>query len=65
MSTALEIMAASWGIRFTSDELEWLSMALKEQAEQKRREVENEESVLADYRASRQPARRVRSSSFR
>ena len=62
MSTALEIMAVSLGIRFTSDELEWLSMALKEQAEQKRREAESEESVLADYRASRQPVRRIRSS---
>jgi hypothetical protein len=64
MSTALEIMAVSLGIRFTHEELEWLSMALKEQAEQKRHGAESEAPVLTDYRASRQPVRRVRSSSF-
>ena len=40
VSISLEILAASLGMRLTPDELEWLSMALKERAEQRRRETE-------------------------
>jgi hypothetical protein len=48
VSIPLDILAASLGMRLTPDELEWLSMALKEQAEQRRREVGSEPPVLAD-----------------
>ena len=38
MSISLEVLAISLGMRLTPHELEWLCRALKEQAEQKRRE---------------------------
>ena len=50
MRTALEIIATTLGVRLTPDELEWLSMALKERAEQKRCEAQSEGMVLAGYR---------------
>ena len=58
MSISLEILAASLGMRLTPDELEWLSMALKAQAEQRRREAGSEQPVLAGYRDAWEPERR-------
>jgi hypothetical protein len=58
MNTALEILATSLGRRLTPDELEWLSMALKELAEQRRREAGSEMPVLASYRDAWEPVRR-------
>jgi hypothetical protein len=52
VSISLEILATTLGMRFTPDELEWLSMALKERAEQRRREAGSESP-----RAGRLPAR--------
>ena len=50
MSTALEVLATSLGMRLTHYELEWLWRALKEQAEQKDAEAEGGAPVLAGYR---------------
>jgi hypothetical protein len=58
VSISLDILAASLGMRLTSDELEWLSMALKERAEQRRRESGGESPVHAGYRDALEPARR-------
>ena len=58
MSISLDILAASLGMRLTPDELEWLSMALKERAEQRRREAGSEKSVLACYLDAWEPVRR-------
>ena len=58
MSISLEILVASLGMRFTPDELEWLSMALKVRAEQRRREAGSEKPVLAGYRDPWEPVRR-------
>ncbi len=58
VSISLEILATSLGMRLTPDELEWLSMALKERAEQRRREVGSEPPVLAGYRDAWEPVRR-------
>ena len=54
----MEILVASLGMRFTPDELEWLSMALKERVEQRRREAGSEAPVLAGYRDAWEPVRR-------
>ena len=56
MSTALEVLATSLGMRLTHYELEWLWRALKEQAEQK--EAEGEAPVLAGCRDACEPVRR-------
>ena len=58
VNTALEILAASLGMRLTPEELEWLSMALKEKAEQKWREAGSEIPVLAGYRDAWEPVSR-------
>ena len=58
MSISLDILAASLGMRLTPDELEWLSRALKERAEQRRREAGSEKSVLAGYLDAWEPVRR-------
>ena len=58
MSISLEILAASLGMRLTPDELEWLSMALKERAEQRRREKRRETRVVAGYRGAWEPVTR-------
>jgi hypothetical protein len=58
VNTALEILATSLGMRLTPDELEWLSRALKERAEQKWREAGSEVPVLASYRDAWEPVRR-------
>jgi hypothetical protein len=58
VSIPMEILAASLGIRLTPEELEWLSMALKERAEQRRREAGSEPSVRAGYRHAWEAARR-------
>ncbi len=58
VNTALEILATSLEMRLTPDELEWLSMALKERAEQRRREAGSELPVLAGYRDAWEPVRR-------
>ena len=60
--TALEIMATTWGMRLTPDELEWLSRALKERAEQKRRESGSRTPVLAGYRDASELSRPISSS---
>ncbi len=57
-SIPLDILAASLGIRLTPEELEWLSMALKERAEQRRSEAGSEVPVLAGYRDAWEPVRR-------
>jgi hypothetical protein len=54
----LEILATSLAMRLTPDELEWLSMALKERAGQRRREAGSEPPVHAGYRDAWEPARR-------
>ncbi len=58
VNTALEILATSLEMRLTPEELEWLSMALKERAEQRRREAGSEMPVLAGYRDAWEPVRR-------
>ena len=58
MSTALEVLATTLGMRLTHYELEWLWRALKEQAEQKEPEAEGEAPVLAGYRDACDPVRR-------
>ena len=58
MSISLEILVGSLGMRFTPDELEWLSMALKERVEQRRREAGSEAPVLAGYRDAWETVRR-------
>ncbi len=58
MSTTLEILATSLGMRLTPEELEWLWRALKEQAEQKWREEGNRAPVLTGYRDAWEPVRR-------
>ncbi len=55
--TTLEILAVTWGIRLTPEELEWLSKALKERAEQKRREAQSGRSVPAGYWGASEPLR--------
>jgi hypothetical protein len=57
VSISLDILAASLGMRLTPEELEWLSMALKEQAEQRRREAGRESPVHADYQDAWEPVR--------
>ena len=58
MSTPLEVLATSLGMRLTHYELEWLWRALKEQAEQKDPEEEDGAPVLAGYRDACDPVRR-------
>ena len=58
MSTPLEVLATSLGMRLTHYELEWLWRALKEQAEQKDAEAEGGAPVLAGYRDACEPVRR-------
>ena len=58
MSTALEVLATSLGMRLTHYELEWLWRALKEQAAQKEPEAEGAAPVLAGYRDACEPVRR-------
>jgi hypothetical protein len=58
VSISLEILATTLGMRLTPDELEWLSMALKERAEQRRREAGASRPVLAGYRHAWEPVRR-------
>jgi hypothetical protein len=58
VSISLEILATSLSMRLTPDELEWLSMALKERTMQRRREAGSEKPVLAGSRNAREPVRR-------
>jgi hypothetical protein len=58
VNTALEILATSLEMRLTPDQLEWLSMALKERAEQRRCEAGSEIPVLAGCRDAWEPVRR-------
>ncbi len=55
--TAVEILATAWGMRLTSEELEWLSVALKERAEHKRREAGSEVSAPAGHREASEASR--------
>ena len=57
MNTALEVLAASLGLRLSPEELEWLSMALRDRAEQKVREGQSRRHVLAGYRDAWEPVR--------
>ncbi len=59
VSIPLDILAATLGMRLTPDELEWLSVVLKERAEQRRREAGSEPPVLAGYRDAWEPVRRA------
>jgi hypothetical protein len=62
VSIPLDILAATLGMRLTPDELEWLSVVLKERAEQRRREAGSEPPVLAGYRDAWEPVRRAATS---
>jgi hypothetical protein len=56
-NTYLEVLARSLSMRLTLDELEWLWNELKEQAQQKMRQVGEEGFGLADYQHARGPTR--------
>ena len=58
LSTALEVLATTLGMRLTHYKLEWLWRALKEQAELKDPEAEGGALVLAGYRDACEPVRR-------
>jgi hypothetical protein len=64
-STSLEVLARSLSMRLTLDELEWLWRELKEQAQQKMRQADEEGPGLAEYRHAWEPVRGKPTSEWR